>query len=81
MVTRMKIALVLVAILAVLPENIVAVDQVVGDSMGWTIPSGGPSSYANWASQRTFRVGDKLGMYIVTYSILLSLTWLTRYLR
>ncbi|PHT42615.1 Umecyanin [Capsicum baccatum] len=60
MVTRMKIALVLVAILAVLPENIVAVDHVVGDSMGWTIPSGGPSSYANWASQRTFRVGDKL---------------------
>ncbi|XP_055822711.1 cucumber peeling cupredoxin-like [Solanum dulcamara] len=60
MVTRMKIALVLVAILAVLPGNIVAVDHVVGDSMGWTIPSGGPISYPNWASGRTFRVGDIL---------------------
>ncbi|MCD7445975.1 hypothetical protein HAX54_024679 [Datura stramonium] len=63
MVTRMKIAriaLVLVAILAVLPGNTVAVDHVVGDSMGWGIPSGGPATYANWASQRTFRVGDTL---------------------
>ncbi|KAK4713083.1 hypothetical protein R3W88_018990 [Solanum pinnatisectum] len=60
MVTKMNIALVLMTILAVLPENIIAVDHIVGDSMGWTIPSGGPTSYANWASGRTFRVGDSL---------------------
>ncbi|CAN4113010.1 unnamed protein product [Withania somnifera] len=60
MVTRINIALVLVAILAVLPGNIVAVDHVVGDTMGWGIPSGGPATYANWASRRTFRVGDTL---------------------
>lgn len=62
MVTRMKIALILVAILAVLPGNIVAVDHVVGDSTGWTIPPGGPAFYPNWASGKTFRVGDILGM-------------------
>ncbi|XP_019255718.1 PREDICTED: cucumber peeling cupredoxin-like [Nicotiana attenuata] len=63
MVTRMniaRIALVLVAILVALPGKITAVDHVVGDSSGWGIPSGGPSTYANWASQRTFRVGDTL---------------------
>ncbi|KAG5594154.1 hypothetical protein H5410_035386 [Solanum commersonii] len=60
MVTKMKIALVLMTILAVLPGNIVAVDHIVGDTMGWTIPSGGPTTYANWASGRTFRVGDTL---------------------
>lgn len=56
-------------ILAALPGNIVAVDHIVGDTMGWTIPSGGPITYANWTSGRTFRVGDTLGMYIITYSI------------
>ncbi|XP_059286136.1 cucumber peeling cupredoxin-like [Lycium ferocissimum] len=56
-----RIALVFVAvILAVLPGNIVAVDHVVGNSTGWRIPSGGPATYANWASGRTFRVGDTL---------------------
>ncbi|XP_049413424.1 cucumber peeling cupredoxin-like [Solanum stenotomum] len=60
MVTKMKIALVLMTILAVLPGNIVAVDHIVGDTTGWTIPSGGPTTYANWASGRTFRVGDTL---------------------
>nr|XP_016442869.1 PREDICTED: blue copper protein-like [Nicotiana tabacum] len=63
MVTRMniaRIALVLVVVLASLPGKITAVDHVVGDSSGWGIPSGGPSTYANWASQRTFGVGDTL---------------------
>ncbi|KAJ8562297.1 hypothetical protein K7X08_011588 [Anisodus acutangulus] len=59
--TIAKIALVFMAvILTALPENIVAVDHVVGDSTGWRIPSGGPATYANWASRRTFRVGDIL---------------------
>lgn len=69
MVTKMNIALVLMTILAALPRNIVAVDHIVGGTTGWTIPSGGPTTYANWASGRTFRVGDTLGMYIITYLI------------
>uniref|UniRef100_A0A0V0GTE6 Putative ovule protein n=1 Tax=Solanum chacoense TaxID=4108 RepID=A0A0V0GTE6_SOLCH len=73
MVTKMKIALVLMTILAVLPGNIVAVDHIVGDTMGWTIPSGGATTYANWASGRTFRVGDTLGMYVFNTSF--SYTW------
>ncbi|XP_015081050.1 cucumber peeling cupredoxin-like [Solanum pennellii] len=60
MVTKMNIALVLMTILAALPGNIVAVDHIVGDTTGWTIPSSGPTTYANWASGRTFRVGDTL---------------------
>ncbi|XP_010323300.2 cucumber peeling cupredoxin [Solanum lycopersicum] len=60
MVTKMNIALVLMTILAALPRNIVAVDHIVGDTTGWTIPSGGPTTYANWASGRIFRVGDTL---------------------
>ncbi|KAK6783841.1 hypothetical protein RDI58_017295 [Solanum bulbocastanum] len=60
MVTKMNIALVLMTILVVLPGNIIAVDHIVGDSTGWTIPSGGPTTYVNWASGRTFRVGDTL---------------------
>ncbi|KAJ0752002.1 putative Phytocyanin domain, cupredoxin [Helianthus annuus] len=34
--------------------------HVVGDALGWTIPSGGASTYATWASQQTFTVGDTL---------------------
>ncbi|XP_071740693.1 blue copper protein-like [Rutidosis leptorrhynchoides] len=32
--------------------------HVVGDALGWTIPSGGASAYTTWASQQTFTVGD-----------------------
>ncbi|KAI7745452.1 hypothetical protein M8C21_019600 [Ambrosia artemisiifolia] len=34
--------------------------HIVGDSLGWTIPSGGAATYATWASQQTFTVGDTL---------------------
>ena len=35
--------------------------HVVGDSTGWTIPSGGAATYTNWAANQTFKVGDTLG--------------------
>ncbi|KAH7866578.1 hypothetical protein Vadar_022232 [Vaccinium darrowii] len=33
---------------------------VVGDSLGWTIPSNGAEAYISWASNKTFMVGDSL---------------------
>ncbi|XP_042519129.1 mucin-5AC-like [Macadamia integrifolia] len=38
----------------------------VGDSLGWVLPIGGPSVYTNWASHRTFAVGDTLLFNFVT---------------
>lgn len=35
--------------------------HVVGDTTGWTIPTNGASFYTNWASNKTFTVGDTLG--------------------
>lgn len=34
---------------------------VVGDSLGWTVPPGGPIAYQTWASNKTFFAGDILG--------------------
>lgn len=36
--------------------------HVVGDNVGWTVPSDGAATYTNWASGKTFSVGDILGM-------------------
>ncbi|CAK9175636.1 unnamed protein product [Ilex paraguariensis] len=33
---------------------------VVGDSLGWTVPPGGPIAYQTWAFNKNFRVGDTL---------------------
>ncbi|XP_042480231.1 uclacyanin-3-like [Macadamia integrifolia] len=33
---------------------------VVGDSLGWTVPTGGAAAYATWAAGKTFLVGDTL---------------------
>ena len=33
---------------------------IVGDSLGWTVPSGGAVTYQNWAANKTFVVGDSL---------------------
>lgn len=41
--------------------------HVVGDSMGWTIPPNTSVSYSNWASAKTFIVGDILGNYLHIY--------------
>lgn len=34
--------------------------HVVGDSMGWTIPTGGAGAYDTWAATKSFFVGDVL---------------------
>lgn len=34
--------------------------HVVGDSLGWVVPPGGPIVYATWAVSHTFLVGDIL---------------------
>ncbi|KAL8234953.1 hypothetical protein R6Q59_021053 [Mikania micrantha] len=34
--------------------------HVVGDSLGWTIPTNGAAAYTSWASQQRFIVGDSL---------------------
>ncbi|CDP10429.1 unnamed protein product [Coffea canephora] len=49
----------LVILAAAILGNTDAATHVVGDSLGWTIPSGS-SVYPNWASQQTFKVGDIL---------------------
>lgn len=37
------------------------ITHVVGDAAGWAVPQGGANFYVNWASRRTFVVGDSLG--------------------
>ncbi|XP_057750632.1 blue copper protein-like [Arachis stenosperma] len=49
-----------VAIVATLLHGSAATSHVVGDSTGWTIPSGGASTYTSWASKQTFKQGDTL---------------------
>ncbi|CAK9185640.1 unnamed protein product [Ilex paraguariensis] len=39
---------------------------VVGDSLGWTIPSNGAAAYTTWASGKTFMVGDTLTFNFLT---------------
>ena len=34
--------------------------HVVGDGIGWTIPTNGAAAYTNWASGKNFAVGDIL---------------------
>lgn len=37
-----------------------SVTYTVGNTTGWTIPSGGAAAYVTWASAKTFKVGDIL---------------------
>jgi len=41
---------------------------IVRESLGWIVPTNGAATYASWASDKTFRVGDILGKstYIIT---------------
>lgn len=49
------------ATVALFQSYALAATYEVGDSMGWTIPSGGAAAYSTWAANKTFKVGDKLG--------------------
>ncbi|EEF44800.1 cucumber peeling cupredoxin [Ricinus communis] len=40
--------------------------HVVGDGIGWTVPSNGPAAYTNWATGKSFAVGDILSFNFAT---------------
>ncbi|KAF5466752.1 hypothetical protein F2P56_016652 [Juglans regia] len=40
--------------------------HVVGDSIGWTVPTGGASAYQTWAASKQFVVGDILLFNFIT---------------
>ncbi|KAK4481181.1 hypothetical protein RD792_012062 [Penstemon davidsonii] len=42
------------------PSRAAMMTHVVGDSLGWIVPPGGPIAYQTWARGRTFVVGDTL---------------------
>ncbi|GJZ04829.1 cucumber peeling cupredoxin-like protein [Tanacetum coccineum] len=43
-----------------LPSTVAQTRHVVGDSIGWTIPTNGAGAYTTWAASQTFRVNDTL---------------------
>ncbi|XP_058074419.1 cucumber peeling cupredoxin-like [Magnolia sinica] len=52
--------LIIVVVAAALLQCTAAATYTVGDTTGWTIPSGGAQFYPNWAGGKTFVVGDIL---------------------
>ncbi|KAK9064621.1 hypothetical protein SSX86_016003 [Deinandra increscens subsp. villosa] len=55
------VLLVVMMVASFLPQSTVAKTRhVVGDASGWSIPPGGATTYATWAAQQTFTVGDTL---------------------
>ncbi|XP_008456869.2 cucumber peeling cupredoxin-like [Cucumis melo] len=61
MAVKSMFAAVLVVVLAMVspPQRAAAATHNVGDSLGWTIPPS-PTTYSDWASTKTFLVGDTL---------------------
>lgn len=64
MAATMKLTLLVVLLIAaaatVLPRTEAAA-FVVGDTTGWTTPSGNAAFYTSWAAKHNFSVGDILG--------------------
>lgn len=56
------VAFMALVVAAMLHSSSAQTRHVVGDSMGWIIPPGGAVAYTTWAANKTFRVGDSLGM-------------------
>ncbi|KAF7839632.1 blue copper protein-like [Senna tora] len=54
------LAIVLVAAATLVHLSTAQTRHVVGDATGWTIPSGGASTYDAWAANQTFTLGDTL---------------------
>ncbi|XP_006358287.1 blue copper protein-like [Solanum tuberosum] len=38
----------------------VAQTYIVGDNLGWSVPTSGPNAYQRWANGKSFKVGDTL---------------------
>lgn len=56
-----RLAILVVALSAILLDTTAAkTTHVVGDSLGWVVPPGGPIAYATWAATQTFIIGDIL---------------------
>ncbi|XP_059637921.1 blue copper protein-like [Cornus florida] len=60
MATKMSLAIMLVLAAALLHTTVAQTTHVVGDSLGWIVPPGGPIAYSTWADMYTFTVGDIL---------------------
>ncbi|KAL0552759.1 hypothetical protein IC582_011884 [Cucumis melo] len=58
--TLALLVLAIVATCALVQTTTAGTTHVVGDSLGWVVPIGGPVVYATWAVSHTFLVGDIL---------------------
>lgn len=65
--TLALLVLAIVASCALVQTTTAGTTHVVGDSLGWVVPHGGPIVYATWAISNTFLVGDTLCKQITTY--------------
>ncbi|KAL6221275.1 hypothetical protein ACLB2K_009026 [Fragaria x ananassa] len=51
------------ALSAVISTGATAVEYVVGDSLGWTLPPN-TSFYSDWAASKTFQLGDRVSFKV-----------------
>ncbi|KAK1417238.1 hypothetical protein QVD17_26363 [Tagetes erecta] len=58
--SSMMVFMLMMAASMQMQSSMAQTQHVVGDALGWTIPSNGAAAYTTWASQQTFRVGDTL---------------------
>lgn len=54
-----------IAVAALIHSSAAQSTYTVGDTTGWTIPSGGSAFYPTWAASKNFSVGDILGNTIM----------------
>lgn len=54
------------AVTALLQTSAAQTVHVVGDSLGWLVPPGGPIAYETWVDLQTFVVGDVLVFNFIT---------------
>lgn len=72
--SNMGLFMVLMAIAAFQMQSSEAqTTHIVGDSLGWTVPPGGPIAYSTWAATQTFTVGDVLGKFFKKFVLNLIL--------
>ncbi|KAK2632629.1 hypothetical protein EUGRSUZ_L01304 [Eucalyptus grandis] len=60
MVSKMNMLVLMVFLGAAIRGCSAQTSHVVGDSLGWVVPPGGPIAYSTWAGNQTFVVGDTL---------------------
>ncbi|KAL7189760.1 hypothetical protein ACSBR1_039408 [Camellia fascicularis] len=60
MARRLSSAIMVTLVAALLQTTVAQKVHVVGDTLGWLVPPGGPIAYATWAAMQTFSPGDVL---------------------